>query len=985
MNVGRKLMLIVVTSVALVTIPAAIGIYQFTKNKLLTSEAAELEKDTNAIIATASENLSGYDLSMQALSNTLIKALSLPPQRGEEAAFNLLIEKSPDGAWRSKFKSNSGDMQSGLFLPPDAPLDAEQKRLHLRAKHVLDAFANSITSPTGNVWLLTLDKTEVVFDYNHPNLVDLIPADSDYTKTPWITLGDTSTNPGRRLRWTPPSYDAPSKLWRISAVMPLDVNGRWIGTIGRDFTLSEALSTLLQHNKRYEGEQQFLLDAEGNYIQAGPWQAELETKQENFRPDLSKEPDLAKLFSQRDSASKVHLLNEKLSLQGRDYLSIDTPITITGWHYYRLVPTSKILAPLRQLFYALVAMVLATGLLVGFLIDVAVKRNIVNRLQVLASAVRRYGLGELDARADLSGDDEITKTSQEFNAMAGQFKATLDALPDMLFEFGLDGTYYSAHTPTDNFLLAPAKELIGKTVSEVLPSEHAAIIMAAIQEANETGYSQGKQYQRMTSQGLSWFELSIAKKAGGDSQSSRFMAISRNISERKLAAERIQHLAFYDLLTGLPNRRLLLDRLNHALSTSARSGRSGAILFLDLDNFKTLNDTLGHSIGDQLLQAVGKRLTECLREGDTVARLGGDEYVAVLEDLSDQAIESAAQAEIIANKILSALNRPYILAARDYHNTPSIGVTLFKGHEIEVEELLRQADIAMYQAKKAGRNTVRFFNPQMQENITHRAALESELRVALEQQQFQLYYQIQVNHLGGVLGAEALLRWAHPERGLLPPFQFVPLAEETSLILPIGDWVLETACAQIKTWQRNKHTSKLVLSINVSAKQFHQEYFVEQVQAAVLDNGINPALLKLELTESMLLNDAASTIETMSALKEIGVQFSLDDFGTGFSSLQYLKRIPLNQLKIDQTFVRDIAVDASDQAIVQTIIAMAKTLNLNVIAEGVETKQQQELLLASGCKHFQGYLFGKPLPIKEFEKKLKPKLKLKLKPSSTTV
>jgi EAL domain-containing protein (putative c-di-GMP-specific phosphodiesterase class I) len=347
--------------------------------------------------------------------------------------------------------------------------------------------------------------------------------------------------------------------------------------------------------------------------------------------------------------------------------------------------------------------------------------------------------------------------------------------------------------------------------------------------------------------------------------------------------------------------------------------------------------------------------------------------VAVLEDLSDQDTETAAQAETIANKILSTLNRPYTLNQRDYHNTPSIGVTLFKGHEIGVEELLRQADIAMYQAKKAGRNTLRFFNPQMQENITHRAALEGELRVALENQQFQLYYQIQVDKTGGVLGAEALIRWAHPERGLLPPFQFIPLAEETGLILPIGDWVLETACAQIKAWQRNKHTSHFVLSINVSAKQFHQEYFVEQVQAAVLDNSINPALLKLELTESMLLNDADSTIETMNALKEIGVQFSLDDFGTGFSSLQYLKRLPLNQLKIDQSFVRDIAVDSSDQAIVQTIIAMAQTLNLNVIAEGVETAEQQALLLESGCTHFQGYLFGKPLPIKEFERKLKLK------------
>jgi diguanylate cyclase (GGDEF)-like protein/PAS domain S-box-containing protein len=971
MNVGRKLMLIVITSVALVTIPAAASIYYFTKNKLLNSEAAELAKETQSIVSTNSQSLAGYELSLKALSSNLAKAYAAPPLANEEATFDNLMQQSPDKAWRSKHKNQLGDMESGIFLPPNAKLDAEQKRLHLRSKQVLDIFGSSIASQTENIWLFTIDNTAVIFDYVFPNFVYEMPAVNDYTTTPWLMLGDPASNAERGLRWTPPTYDAPSKQWLVSAVMPIDVNGSWIGNIGRDIVLADVLSELLKHSKRFDGEQQFLLDAQGNFIVAGPWQKELEAKPENFKPDLSHQPDLVKLFSHKDVSTKAHLFERKVSLQGRDYLSIDMPITATGWHYYRLVPTNKILAPLRKLFYTIVSMVLATGLLVGLLIDVAVKRNIVNRLQVLSSAVRRYGLGELDARANLTGDDEIAKTSLEFDAMAGQFKATLDALPDMLFEFGLDGTYHSVHTPTDDYLLAPAKELIGKTVLEVLPTEQAVTIMAAIQEANETGSSQGKQYQRMTSQGLSWFELSIAKKAGGDSQNPRFMAISRNITERKLAAEKIQHLAFYDSLTGLPNRRLLLDRLNHALSTSARSGRSGAVIFLDLDNFKTLNDTLGHNIGDLLLQQVGKRLTECLREGDTVARLGGDEYVAVLEDLSDQDTETAAQAETIANKILSALNRPYTLNQRDYHNTPSIGVTLFKGREVDVDELLRQADIAMYQAKKAGRNTVRFFNPQMQESITHRAALEGELRVALENQQFQLHYQIQVDSAGDVLGAEALIRWVHPDRGVLSPFQFIPLAEETSLILPIGDWVLETACAQIKTWQRNQHTSNFVLSINVSAKQFHQEYFVAQVQAAVLDNNINPALLKLELTEGMLLNDADSTIETMSALKEIGVQFSLDDFGTGFSSLQYLKRLPLNQLKIDQSFVRDIAVDSSDQAIVQTIIAMAKTLNLNVIAEGVETKEQQALLLKSGCKQFQGYLFGKPLPIKEFEKKLK--------------
>jgi diguanylate cyclase (GGDEF)-like protein len=970
MNVGRKLMLIVVASVVLVTIPAAAGVYYYAKYQLLATEKANLVNESKHITATNAHELAAYELSLTALSGTLTKALSAPPFAGEEAAFDHVMQLYPDKAWRNKRKDYNGQFDAGVFLPPDTLLSTDQKILYLRSKHILEIFGTSITSAKGNVWLFNRNKAVVIYDHLDTDFTYQIPADNNYANTPWVQLGDPATNPERRLRWAPLLYDAAAKEWLVSVVMPIDVNGQWIGTVGRDLQLEEVLPSLARIKSRFADEQQFMLDENHNFILAGPWQKQLIASTGNFKPDLRNEPDLVELFGHAENNLEPHLFDREVFFQGRNYLAIDVPIKTTGWHYFRLIPIDTVLAPLRKLFYIIVSMVLVTGFLVGLLIDVAVKRNIVNRLKVLSDAVHSYGLGELEARADLKGDDEIAKTAQEFDAMASQMKGTLDALPDILLDLDLDGRYYSAHTPNEDWLVAPPKELIGKTVTEVLPPESAAIIMSAIKEAHEKGQSQGKQYQRQTAQGKIWFELSVARKSSSDQNNPRFIVLSRDINERKLAAEKIQHLAFYDTLTGLPNRRLLIDRLNHALATSTRSGRSGAVLFIDLDNFKTLNDTFGHIYGDLLLQEVGKRLTECLREGDTVARLGGDEYVVVLEDLSDLDIETAAQAEAIANKILSVLNRPYSLDSQEYHNTSSIGVTLFNNHETAVEELLRQADIAMYQAKKAGRNTLRFFNPQMQENITHRAALESELRSALELQQFQLHYQIQVNSAGRAMGAEALIRWAHPQRGLLPPFQFIPLAEETGLILPIGDWVLETACAQIKAWQRNKLTSKLVLSINVSAKQFHQEYFVEQVQAALLDNGISPTLLKLELTESMLLNDSNTIIETMNTLKEIGVQFSLDDFGTGFSSLQYLKRLPLNQLKIDQSFVRDIAVDNSDQAIVQTIIAMAKTLHLNVIAEGVETKEQQTLLLESGCKHFQGYLFGKPLPIKEFEKEL---------------
>ena len=437
------------------------------------------------------------------------------------------------------------------------------------------------------------------------------------------------------------------------------------------------------------------------------------------------------------------------------------------------------------------------------------------------------------------------------------------------------------------------------------------------------------------------------------------------ITQRKQVS--LFNLAHFDQLTKLPNRRLLIDRLNHAVATSARSGHCGALLFLDLDYFKTLNDTLGHEMGDLLLQQVASRLTTHVREGDTVARLGGDEFVLLLENLSEHVLEAATQAKIVGEKILTALNQPYQLKAHTYHNTCSIGATLLNGHEVETEELFKQADIAMYQSKSDGRNTLRFFDQVMQDVITTRAGLESELRKAIEQQQFQLHYQIQVDSAGKPLGAEALIRWIHPERGTISPIHFIPLAEKTGLILPIGQWVLETACAQLKQWQQAKETRDLVLAVNVSARQFLQEDFAEKVLVTVRHHGIDPTRLKLELTESMLLDRIEHIIATMTELKVVGIRFSLDDFGTGYSSLQYLKKLPLDQIKIDQSFLRDIVTGSIDRAIVRTIITMGHSLGLDVIAEGVDAAEQQQFLLDNGCSHYQGYLFSRPVPIDEFE------------------
>jgi diguanylate cyclase (GGDEF)-like protein len=434
-----------------------------------------------------------------------------------------------------------------------------------------------------------------------------------------------------------------------------------------------------------------------------------------------------------------------------------------------------------------------------------------------------------------------------------------------------------------------------------------------------------------------------------------------------IAENEIKRLAYYDPLTKLPNRRLLLDRIDRALVSSARTKRTCAILFLDLDNFKAINDTLGHIMGDMMLRQAAQRLVGCVREGDTVARLGGDEFVVMLEDLSAQLIDAAEQAEAVGEKVLIALEQVYKLDNQDIRSSASIGATVFVGGGLNSEELLKQADIAMYQAKKSGRNNIHFFDPKMQEAINHRVQLERELHKGLEVGQFQLHYQVQVDNNRRTVGAEALIRWMHPEKGMVSPAQFIPLAEETGLIVAIGNWVLDCACAQISAWAKDEVTLGLTLAVNVSAKQFRQTDFVSQIQAAIRRHGISPRLLKLELTESLLLDDIGGTVATMNALKEIGVQFSLDDFGTGYSSLQYLKQLPLNQIKIDQSFVRDIASDQNDAAIVQTIIAMAETMGFEVIAEGVETEAQLVFLDLRGCHAYQGYLFGKPMPIEQFE------------------
>ncbi|HEY0842850.1 bifunctional diguanylate cyclase/phosphodiesterase [Methylotenera sp.] len=697
-------------------------------------------------------------------------------------------------------------------------------------------------------------------------------------------------------------------------------------------------------------------------------------------------------------------------------------------------------------------------------------------------------LGSGRERAELVAQ-QMTK---ELHKAKSDLECTLNAIPDVLFELDIEGCYYGYHTKNDSLLAAPANEIIGKNVTDVLPPKAAETCLAALHEASINGISTGQQVEIPFGDELRWFELSVAKRDNGSSENPHFVMISRDITDRKLAnhqlsiaaiafesqegifitdakniilrvnrsytlitgysadesigktpnilnsgrqdkhfyismwdginhsgswvgeiwnrkkngelfpcqlnitvvkdangevtnyvatiiditlnkaaSDEIKMLAFYDALTHLPNRRLMTERLTQALAASARSGKKAALLFLDIDHFKKINDALGHDIGDIFLQEVSKRISKCVRACDTVARLGGDEYVVLLEDLVSEPLIAASDVEVCGLKILKALSETYDLGNYECHSSASMGAVLFDKNNDSIEELLKQADIAMYEAKDAGRNTLRFFDPKMQMEIATRASLERELRIAIEQNQFELFYQMQVDKQHQIFGAEVLIRWHHPKRGLVSPIDFIPLAEETGLILDIGQLVLDASCLQLKKWELDPQKNQLKLSVNVSAKQFHQDNFVQNVESTIARHQINPSLLNLELTESMLLDDADNTISSMNQLRKIGVQFELDDFGTGYSSLQYLKKLPLYQLKIDRSFVCDISEDANDRALVTTIINMSHSLGLKVIAEGVETAEQLDFLKEYRCDHYQGYFFSKPLPIAEFEAQLK--------------
>jgi diguanylate cyclase (GGDEF)-like protein/PAS domain S-box-containing protein len=568
---------------------------------------------------------------------------------------------------------------------------------------------------------------------------------------------------------------------------------------------------------------------------------------------------------------------------------------------------------------------------------------------------------------------------KSLRASQGQYRLLADNMSDVLWTFNLDNKTWEYVSPSIQRLLGySVEEFTALSLRELLAADtyedvtgQMALRVAECLKSPDRRHSYTDKSELLGRDGSAVWVESVTHYIRDEQGHLTLLGMTRDINQRMADEKKIKQLAFFDALTQLPNRKLLMDRMHQALVSSSRSRHTGALLFIDLDHFKNLNDTLGHDVGDLLLQKVAQRLAACVRAGDTVARLGGDEFVILLEELDESSEKAATEARSTGEKILAAFSHDFQLDQIAYRITASIGIALFKGDAEAVDELLKRADLAMYQAKSAGRDALRFFDPQMQALVTARAGLEADLRKALLAGQFLLHYQPQVHADGRVIGAEALVRWQHPERGLVSPAEFIPLAEETGLILGLGQWVMETACKQLLAWEKDAAAAHLSLAINVSSRQFRHVDFVPQVLAVLQRTGANPRRLKLELTESLLLDDVEDTISKMELLKMQGVSFSLDDFGTGYSSLAYLKRLPLDQLKIDQSFVRDVLTDSNDAAIARTVVALAQSLGLSVIAEGVETQGQRDFLDRHGCQFYQGYLFSRPLPVDAFNQFLK--------------
>ncbi len=1081
-TIARQITLIVAIGMVSTAVPGALAIYSLVKGRILDNEAATLSAETKTLAKVHATRLLEAENSLRTLATLLSEQLLVPPDLADTRRFDASMKLSADGVWRNLRESFDGMRQAGVFMPVARP-DPGTKSLAMRVKQTFEVFGAGMPPDSRpNVWLLTPDRSEITFDRAYPDFVYQMNSDTDYTKTPWMTLGSPVENPERGLRFTPPLHDPVSNRWLVSAVRPLDLAGRWIGTLGHDIEIGRLLREIFGGNQRFKGEKHFLIAQGDRYVLAGPWQKALENSPKGFRPDLDAEPGLAGLLNST-LGDEPRTLDTGVTVQGIPYVVVGMTIQPLGWRYFRLVPRSEILAPVEGLFLALVGLVLLVGVGNGILVNRMVGRRIALPMHDLTQALREYGSDTaLPRLVHVLGHDEIATASRAFNEMVTSREAQ-QSVEQVLLELdqhaahGMDGEElmqrgcerltalgYAAVrvgkpedsqgqvSETTGATLAVPFSADGSTWTHLVFEGHpgqpfgadarrrmewiaerfastlragadhrwlrlqgAALSASAsaifitngqgtIEWVNEsfvrvTGFSSSEAvgstprmlksgthgadyYARLWQSvlgGQPWHAKVINRRRDGtlftalqtitpivDPQGkvTHMVAVQEDISEMEKKEAYILHQATHDVLTGLGNRVMLIERLQQAM-TQARQGQGVvSLMFIDLDQFKYVNDSLGHGEGDKLLVEVSKRLQAALGTGDTLTRFGGDEFIAIVTSASNR--DEAGQA---AARLLNVFVHPFDVSNSTLSINASIGISLFPEHGHSSELLIQHADAAMYQAKSMGRNQFQFFSQAINDHTIRRHTLEREMRHDLEHGGFELHYQLQCSMDGNrPVGAEALVRWHHGNE-LRMPMEFIPIAEETGMIFALGEWVLREACEQAQRWANAG--LPIGVAVNLSARQFADERLIEVVRATLAQTGLRAELLELELTESAAMQDPEKAIGIMQQLKALGVRIALDDFGTGYSNLIYLMRLPVDKLKTDRSFIRHIETDPDNAALFSSVVKLAHVLRMTILPEGVETEGQRAMLHGMGADYYQGYLLARPMPAAEFENQVR--------------
>lgn len=1107
MDIRQKMAVIVIASILLTAMPSSILVYRYAQSQFLSHEITILIEITQRQADIASQRLLQGRAKLENLSRLLQVELSKPVKPGEIDEFYRGMSRYPDGVWRNRKPPFNGSNESGIFLPPNPQESDVQKIRHWRIKKIMDVFGSAASKRMENVWYLSLQRSEIIFDTTFPNFAFDQNANNDYTSTPWVTYASPDLNPERTFGFTPPLFDPVPRVWMVSALYPLYVGDEWIGSLGEDMQLSNVLEFLFKNEEIYAGSQNFLLDNQGKFILAGDWQSQLETQQEASQFDLGDEAQLKTILQTPVENSPRSLAD--VVVKGKTYVTIGMTLQPLGWRYYKLVPVDELLSTTHELFTALVFVICLVSIFSGLLISMAVHFYVVRRVRLLAEAMHLYEAGERRHVSPLfPGCDEISLTAKEFDVMMDRIEKNIEdfeiardtlKLSEERWKFAVEGTgdgmwdwditsgealfskrwkemlgyadsefpnlasawsdhihpedksrvfsclndylanlttHYSVefrmqHKNGDwKWILARGlvvrrndegqplrmigshSDITERKQSEATCQLAASVFTSAregilitdadgiIVEVNDTfcditGYSraevlgknprlfqsgrQSAEFYKVMWQSLldnnHWtgeiwnrrkdgevyaeiLTISAVRDTTGKTQ--HYVALFTDITPMKEHEQQLEHIAHYDALTNLPNRVLLADRLQQAILHTERRKYSLAVVYLDLDGFKAINDGHGHETGDELLIIVSQRMKDALREGDTLARIGGDEFVAVLVDL-----EQIDDCEPVLSRLLEAASAPAVVDDIELRVSASIGVTFYPQDNADADKLMRHADQAMYVAKQAGKNCYHLFDLEHDSSIKTQRELLERIQRAHQQNEFVLYFQPKVNmRTGDVIGAEALIRWQHPENGLLPPSAFLPIIENQDIGIQIGEWVIDSALTQLAEW--GAAGLNIAVSVNIAACQLQQSDFVAKLLALLGKHpDVNPSNLELEILETSALENLGDVSNVIRTCREIGVTFALDDFGTGYSSLTYLRHLPVSILKIDQTFVRDMLDDPDDLTIVKSVIGLATAFQRQVIAEGVETVAHGAMLLSIGCELAQGYGIARPMPAAE--------------------